>query len=180
MAVWKVFVGGAADSHSRIVEDYFIAFAAANPALSCRYFSWEDRGDLARLLNGEAKNGHVSLVGHSYGGDTCFWRMGHVPMVDLLISIDPVAQFKRDWTSIRAGCARWLNVRAEPDKAHRMFDDTIAAIGGKYPRPPAPGTPSAPNYSLVANAHHGDFSGMMSATSNGISGRMLLGGKSVA
>ena len=71
MAVWKVFVGGAADSHSRIVEDYFIAYAAANPTLSCRYFSWEDRAALARLLNGEAKDGHVSLVGHSNGGDTC-------------------------------------------------------------------------------------------------------------
>ena len=180
MAVWKVFVGGAADSHSRIVEDYFTAYAAANPTLSCRYFSWEDRGDLTRLLNEEAKDGHVSLVGHSYGGDTCFWRMGKVPKIDLLITIDPVAQFQRDWTSIRSGCVQWLNVRAEPDEAHRMFDDTIAAIGGKYPRPPVPGTPSSPNYSLIANAHHGNFSGMMSATSNGISGRILLGGKSVA
>ena len=179
MAIWKIFVGGASDATTRIVESYYDAYRRANPDYTCRYFSWEDGSRIEALLNGDARSGHISLVGHSYGGDTAFWRMGHVPIVDLLISVDPVARFKRDWTSIRAGARVWLNVRAEPQADRRMFDDTIAAIGGKYPRPPQPGQSSAPNYSFAINTHHGDFPGMMRGAPQGISGRQLLGGNSV-
>ena len=99
--------------------------------------------------------------------------------MDVLISIDPVAHLRIPWGMIRPHCRQWLYVRAQPDDKHRTSDEVIAAIGGKYPPPPAPGQPNAPDYVLTANATHGDFYGMMHATSRGVSGAMLLGGRSV-
>ena len=55
----------------------------------------------------------------------------------------------------------------------------IAAIGGKYGHPPKPGTPSAPNYSVMSNHTHGDFSAMMADGGGSVSGQALLGGHSV-
>lgn len=181
MAIWKIFIGGGGDDwFSHIVERYHAEYSQANPNFSCRYFSWTGGDAIRRLLNGDAKDGNISLIGHSYGADTAFWVLKDVATVDLLISIDPVGRFKRDWTSIRADARVWLNVRAEPNAETDTFDDTIAWAGGKYGRPPAPGRPGGPNHSLVANRTHGDFRGMMrDTTTNGVSGRSLLGGRSV-
>ena len=80
---------------------------------------------------------------------------------------------------IRPHCRQWLYLRAQPDDKHRTFDESIAAIDGKYPPPPKPGQPNAPDYVLTANATHGDFETMMRTTSKGVSGASLLGGRSV-
>ena len=113
MSIWKIFVGGAADnSMTHIVKDYLSRYEKVNPKFTCRYFSWTDGIELHRLLTGDAKDGHVTLVGHSLGGNAIYWAMGHVPVVDVLIGIDPVGPIRRGWTSIRAGAKVWLNVRA--------------------------------------------------------------------
>jgi len=180
MTIWKIFVGGGGDDwFSHIVKTYHAEYAKMNPGLACRYFSWTEGDAIRALLNGEAKGGHVALVGHSYGGDTAFWVLRDVPNVDLLVSIDPVGRFQRDWASIRADAAQWLNVRAEPGSANRSFDDPIAWAGRKYSRPPAAGQPNAPNYNIVADRTHGDFRGMMRDAAGGVSGRTLLGGHHV-
>ncbi|MBD8545806.1 alpha/beta hydrolase [Sphingomonas sp. CFBP 8760] len=180
MTIWKIFVGGGGDDwFSHIVETYHAEYAKMNPDFSCRCFSWTEGDAIRALLNGEAKGGNVTLVGHSYGGDTAFWVLKDTPNVDLLVSIDPVGRFQRSWTAIRADAGLWLNVRAEPSSDNRSFDDTIAWAGRKYPRPPAIGQPNAPNHSLIANRTHGDFRGMMRDTVGGVSGRTLLGGHHV-
>lgn len=180
MTVWKIFIGGAADDWgSHIVKEYEARYRAANPRFHCRYFSWTDGRALHRLLTGEAQGGHVTLVGHSLGANAAFYAMGHVPIVDVLISIDPVGPIHRPWASIRPGARVWLNVRAEP-KGHRTRDDLIAGIGRKYPRPPLPPSPGAPNYSTYADWSHGDFVFMLvNNGGTGVSGAMLLGGKTV-
>ncbi len=180
MTIWKIFVGGGGDDwFSHIVETYHADYARMNPDFACRYFSWTEGDAIRKLLNGEAKGGHVALVGHSYGGDTAFWVLKDTPNVDLLVSIDPVGRFQRSWTAIRADAAVWLNVRAEPSSANRSFDDTIAWAGRKYSRPPAKGQSGAPNHGIVANRTHGDFRGMMRDAVDGVSGQTLLGGHSV-
>ena len=132
------------------------------------------------LINAAPADAHITIEGHSYGGDAAFRAVQFRPMVDVFISIDPVAHVRVPWATVRSHCTRWLNVRAEPDDQHRRFDETIAWIGGKYPRPPVPGQPNAPDYSFAVNASHGMFASMMRATSRGISGTVLLGGRSVA
>lgn len=177
----KIFVGGGFDDNiTHIVESYKERYAAANPGDDCHYFSWKRSGAIGDIINALTPKDRVTLVGHSYGGDTAFSVVEDTRRtVDCLISIDPVGRFKTAWTSVRAGARQWLNVRAEPVGDRRAFDDTIAWIGGKYPRPPERGQPGAPDFSVIANINHGSFTYMMNASVSGRSGRSLLGGNGV-
>lgn len=176
----KVFIGGGGDDWiSHIVKDYVAEYTRRNPELAVHYYSWTEQtlfGDLIRYLPQDA---HVTLVGHSYGGDAAFSIVTSNRPVQVLITIDPVGRIRPSWPSIRARAQTWLNVRAEPDDKHRSFDDTIAAIGGKYPRPPERGQPGAPDYAMIANATHGAFRTMMRQSFAGVSGASLLGGNRV-
>lgn len=177
----KIFIGGGGDDWiSNIVKNYKGQYELLNPTFKCRYHSWTDPAGLRKSIDAAVRGDHVTVVGHSYGGDTAFAHT--VPTgrtVDVLISIDPVAMAQMAWTRVRSCAPMWLNVRAEPSPRRRGPDDVIADIGGRYPRPPEPGKAGAPNYSIVVDATHGDFRTMMRATSNGVSGRSLLGGNSV-
>lgn len=179
--VCKIFIGGGFDDKvTHIVEDYRVRYAAANPGYQCHYFPWKNEAGIAGPSM-HLQPVIITLVGHSYGADSAFSVVtGSKRAINVLISIDPVGHFRPSWASIRGKCQIWLNVRAEPSSNKRSFDDTIARIGGKYPRPPAKGQAGAPNYSIIANATHGAFSTMMVASVGGISGRALLGGRSVA
>lgn len=180
--VHKVFIGGGGDDwFSHIVENYEAAYRSANPAVRCSYYSWTQTDEVQWALNLAPDTADLTVVGHSYGADCAFGAVARCPRrVNTLISIDPVGRLRPAWVSIRARCVRWLNVRAEPSTGRRTTDDTIAWIGGKYPRPPARGEPGAPDYGLVADATHGDFRSMMrQAGAGGMSGRQLLGGNYV-
>ena len=179
--VQRLFVGGGGDDwFSNIVKNYEAEYRRSNPTFHCRYFSWSDGTELMAELLRAPRDASIAVVGHSYGADTSFSAIISAPRaVNLLISIDPVGRIRPSWAAIAAQAATWLNVRAEPSAARRTLDDTIAAIGGKYPRPPAPGQAGAPNYSLAVDATHGDFRAMMRAATNGVSGRSLLGGTGV-
>ena len=173
----KIFIGGGGDDWvSHIVEDYAAAYAKLNPLYDCRYFSWTDESDVAALLKGMKQDVHVTVVGHSYGADAAFGAVSGGRRVNALVSIDPVGRFRPSWAAIRAGATVWLSVRAEPTPARRTRDDLIAAIGGKYPPPPAPGKDGGPNFTLVADNTHGDFRAMMRLVSQGASGASILGG----
>ncbi|HEU0042981.1 alpha/beta hydrolase [Sphingomonas sp.] len=174
----KIFVGGGFDDHvTHIVENYAARYATANPAAQVHYHSWKRGGAIRAIIDGLTPQDRVTLIGHSYGGDTAFSVVtATARAVDILVSIDPVGRFRPAWTTIRAKARVWLNVRAEPSAERRTFDDTIAWIGGQYPRPPAPGQAGAPDFGIIANATHGAFSTMMNASMAGRSGRQLLGG----
>jgi len=177
--IHKVFIGGGGDDwFTHIVEDYEAAYRRLNPDCVTYYYSWTQQFAVGRLLASLPQGAHVTVVGHSYGGD-CAFSAVQKRQVDVLVSIDPVGRRRPSWVSIRSKAKVWLNVRAEPDAGHRTTDDTIAAIGGKYPLPPGRGEAGAPNHSLTANATHGAFRTMMNAVGDGVSGASLLGGNRV-
>lgn len=178
---WKIFIGGGGDDwFSHIVEAYAADYAAANPELQVRYYSWTENTQAAIQVRSLPPASHVTIVGHSYGGDAAFKVAASCPVVQVLISIDPVSHLRTPWGVVRAHCLQWLNVRAQPDEKHRSSDDLIAWIGGKYPAPPSAGQPGAPDYAFTANATHGAFRTMMRTSQRGVSGTTLLGGRSVA
>ena len=178
--IWKIFIGGGGDGwFSHIVENYQAEYAAQNPGFNVRYFSWTDDLQAGVQIGGAPADAHVTVVGHSYGGDAAFKAVRFRSRVDVLISIDPVGHLRVPWGMIRPHCLQWLNARAEPDDKHHSTDDVIAWIGGKYPPPPARGQPDAPDYAVTVNATHGDFRTMMRASDRGVSGKLLLGGRSV-
>ncbi|RMB52119.1 hypothetical protein C8J44_3147 [Sphingomonas sp. PP-CE-3A-406] len=179
--VYKIFIGGGGDDwFSHIVESYAEQYRKSNPTYQCPYFSWTAGSGIVSTLENAAKGSFITVIGHSYGADTAFSAIQRGRPVNTLISIDPVGRFRPAWATISGRCLTWLNVRAEPSVGNRSTDDTIASLGGKYPPPPAPGQPGAPTYALTADATHGAFSQMMrTSTSNGISGKSLLGGHGV-
>ena len=172
--------GGGDDWFSHIVKAYVANYATAKPHFEVRYFSWTENTQAAIQVRSLPAGTHVTVIGHSYGGDAAFKVVSLCSIVDVLISIDPVSHLRIPWSMIRPHCRRWLNVRAQPDENHRSTDDLIAWIGGKYPPPPEPGQPDAPDYAFTVNATHGAFQTMMRANERGVSGTLLLGGRSVA
>lgn len=180
-ATWKLFIGGGGDDwFSHIVKAYAADYALANPAFSVRYYSWTENIQAAIQVRSLPTSAHVTVVGHSYGGDAAFKVVASCSVIDTLISIDPVGHLRTPWSTVRSHCRRWLNVRAEPDDKHRTTDDLIAMIGGKYPPPPGPGQPGAPDYAFAVNTTHGAFPTMMRTVVNGVSGALLLGGRRAA
>jgi pimeloyl-ACP methyl ester carboxylesterase len=182
-SVFKIFIGGGGDDwFSHIVEGYSSEYAALNPDLDVKYFSWTQGVDISNhLLYSIPQLAHITIVGHSYGADTAFSVLRNTRTVDLLVSIDPVGRFKVPWPTTRGATRKWLNTRAEPTATNKTTDDTIAAIGGKYPRPPALGAAGAPDFSHIVDATHGAFRVMMRFYSDGSpSGKTLLGGTNVA
>jgi hypothetical protein len=180
----KIFIGGGGDDwFNHIVKNYKDEYAAKNPTVTCHYFSWTDPDDVGWTMRLVPKHTHLTVIGHSYGADCAFGALRWCNRgVNTLISIDPVGRLRPSWVGIRARCARWLNVRAEASERNWGWrSDGIAAVGGQYPRPPLPGQAGAPDHSLVMDATHADFRGMMrGATREGVSGRSLLGGIGVA
>lgn len=177
---WKIFIGGGGDNWlTHIVKGYSDRYRKQNPHFDVRYRSWTENNLVAMEIDSAPADAHITVVGHSYGGDAAFKAVALCPSVDVLISIDPVAHFRIPWGMIRPHCRKWLFVRAQPDDKHRTSDEGVAAIGGKYPPPPKPGQPNAPDYVLIGNATHGDFYQLMRTTSQGVSGASLLGGRSV-
>ena len=176
-----LFIGGFGDNwFSGIVESYATRYRQANPEITCRYYTWSESVVIRDYLKALPAGTSTSVVGHSWGGDTAFNAVQSVAKVDLLISIDPVAWLKADWTAIRSHCKIWLNVRAEPGAERRDLSDRIASIGTKYDRPPGIGRGGAPDYAYAVNATHGEFYRMMrAAPPGGVNAQMLLGGHSV-
>ena len=176
--VHKIFVGGGGDDwFSNIVENYEADYSKLNPDYTCRYFSWTSQGAVTDLIRDLPREAHVTVVGHSYGADAAFSAVTASRAVDVLVSIDPVGRIGPSWASIRSAARIWLNARAEPSRERRRVDDGVAFIGGKYPRPPAPGEAGAPDHSLIVDINHGSFRVMMRAAGRGsVSGAALLGG----
>lgn len=178
--IYKLFVGGGGDDWiSHIVETYWDAYRNLNPDFDCSYFSWTNKLELNPFIRNMPDDAHVTIVGHSYGGDAACFALTTRP-INVLITIDPVSYLRVPSTFIRSMTKIWLNVRSEPSWSNFTKDDVIAAIGRRYPRPAAPGTAGAPDYSIIADLTHSDFRGMMRSTANGVSGASLLGGKRVS
>lgn len=177
---YKIFLGGGGDDwFSHLVKGYFNKYRKLNPEYLCSYFSWTDSGSAAGLVRQIPSGAHITVVGHSYGGDAACFALTTRP-INVLITIDPVSYLRLPWIFVRSMAAIWLNVRSEPSWSRFTRDDVIATIGHRYPLPPPRGQPGAPDYSVIADVTHGGFEEMMRITSDGVSGSSLLGGKRVA
>lgn len=92
-----IFVGGAADSVYRTVEDYSLEFKKNNPGLDVRFFAHDQIGRIRGLIDSLPAGTRISLVGHSWGADTAAQvaaRLGDEgrPIAEL-VTIDPVGSF---------------------------------------------------------------------------------------
>lgn len=160
-----IFVGEAGDSVFRPVEGYVRQFKLRNPGIRTEYFSHDQPGAIRQLIEGLPAGTQVSLVGHSWGGDTAAQvaaRLGaEGRRVADLVTIDLVGNFigPTFYNRVAGGTKTWLNVNAVGGTWWET-SNLIAGIGGPYgtgPRGIAQGFIEAP-------VTHAGFGRMLNAS----------------
>ena len=75
------------------------------------YFDWQQSSDLASFIL--ANNGHVVVIGHSYGADTAAAVVASLGLkVDVLLTLDPVSIFRPDYVKVAANANSWIDYNA--------------------------------------------------------------------
>lgn len=78
----------------------------------------------------DANNGAVSVIGHSYGGDTAASVVAAGHSVQSLTTIDPAGWFRPNLTAVAANAGTWTNFNVIGGSG--SFVNFIAGIGGAY------------------------------------------------
>jgi pimeloyl-ACP methyl ester carboxylesterase len=74
-----IFVGGAGDKWlSDLVKDYGERFATDNPGVQKEYFTHDQADDIQRRIENLPPGTKVSVVGHSWGGNTAIQVVGRL------------------------------------------------------------------------------------------------------
>ncbi|MDU7522375.1 MAG: hypothetical protein E7K72_13450 [Roseomonas mucosa] len=133
-----IFVGGAGDkSLSGTVERYQATFTGRHHVGS-KYFAHDQADEIRRYIEGQPSGTKVSLIGHSYGGDTAIEVAGKLAQeghkIDTLVTVDPVGSRRNSadfliWA--KQGADRWINVNATGGSALE-FSNAVAGLGGAY------------------------------------------------
>lgn len=79
------YVGGAMDSISKIVYGRYVEHGGPNDV----YFEWTQGGEPAAWIDANQAS-ELTVIGHSYGGDTAAEVVASGHYVDTLITVDPV------------------------------------------------------------------------------------------
>jgi len=154
------FVGGASDRNSAIVYKEYERLKFAHPEIPSRYFAHDENSDIENYIKSLPQGAPVTLIGHSWGGDTATQVARALPKrIDTLITVDPVSLFTpffHSYDSIAKSVRRWVNVNAVPD-GEPSPGDKVARWGGHWGGGPV----GAANNSIFMNAHHEQFSRML-------------------
>lgn len=135
-----VFVGGMGDAGTRIVREYANRFGGAHSDRETRYFAHDEGARIRRFIEGLPPGTPVSLVGHSWGGDTAASVAAALGAtgrrVDTLVTIDPAGRGTSEafFARVRAGAGCWVNVNAAGDGS---LDPPI--LSPSWAAPTAPG-----------------------------------------
>lgn len=131
----RAYVGGFFD---RTLEGP--AFAAYDRAvragITAEYFTWDEGSKLASWI--DANNGNVTVIGHSYGGDTAASVVAQGRAVKMLVTVDPVSWFRPDFAAVQANAGIWTNWNATGGQG--TLPNIIAGLGGAWNNAPSPYT----------------------------------------
>ena len=123
-----IFVSGAGEgtyhSAGQYAMDHY--YGAGNYTM----FDWTQQSQVEDFINSLAADDSITLIGHSYGGDTAENAAHDVThAIDTLITLDPVSfwDFSGDKPD---SAATWYNVIAEDDRY--SWNDFIADMGGQW------------------------------------------------
>ena len=149
-----IFIGGAADSITNNVKSY----AEGNYEKSSAYFyHWTLTSTIKSVIDkvqAEIKNEPITMVGHSWGGDTATEFVEAYPnLIDILVTIDPVGWFMPSPGELQLK-QYWINANAAYDSAD--LSDAISEIGNKW----GTSVRGVADYHYDLPAHHGWFEQM--------------------
>ncbi|MEM9149920.1 MAG: alpha/beta hydrolase [Cyanobacteria bacterium P01_F01_bin.3] len=140
-----IYGGGGDSSWSHNVESWAESLIKKTPysqieGLTVKYFPFTDNfipignnDEAVDFINqhiADNPNSPVVLVGHSYGGDTAYEAIKLINQkVDLLITLDPVSNFRPSQRSKPPNVSTWINVWTSHSNTG---SDVIAEIGGDW------------------------------------------------
>ena len=133
------FVGGFFDysqsllagPHAQTTYNEYLEYAKANPVADVQYFTWDNTAGLTAWGNPvDAKGGQITLIGHSYGGDTAASVVANGLKVQTLVTLDPVSYIRPDFQKVAANSGQWLNFVAAVGGL--TLPNAIAGIGSAW------------------------------------------------
>lgn len=153
-----VFVGGAGDANSNIVKGYYDDFVRNHPELVAKYFSHDDGTAILDYINSLPPNAPVTLVGHSWGGDTAVKVSASLNRkIDMLITIDPVGHVANA-TLVAAAKNVTERINVNSVGGSRFdWSNMVAGIGSPYGASPR----GIANTYIETNTVHSQFREMM-------------------
>lgn len=162
--VTEIYVGGAADTKTRLVATYAEERQrrfAQDAFRDARYFPHHAPRRILRLARQRADMGHlIVLTGHSWGGDTALrvLRALHPRPVDLLVCVDPVPKSRLNPPPAPRNAARIIHVDARPRLPNRSdrIKDMGQWVGGTLHR-----RLSGADLRIIADLNHFAFAQMM-------------------
>jgi hypothetical protein len=145
------FVGGFFDywTHGPVYDQY-LEYIRLNPGAGAAYFTWDQGGALASWI--DANGGAVSVIGHSYGGDTAASVVAAGHGVNSLTTVDPVGWTRPSYSAVAANSGSWTNFNAVG--GGWSTPNIIAGIGGAWNSGPS-------GYATIFRNINQDHAGVM-------------------
>ena len=159
-----IFIGGAGDGPHGIVGTFAHNFGLSHPDAVVRYFNWNQKGDVEDYINSLDSTASITVIGHSYGGDTGAEVAKDMPgRIDVLITVDPVGHVGNSFlTAVSQSVNVWIDVNSTGGSSFER-SNIIAGLGGSYGSSPQG---FSTEFMPVA-VPHWDFPDMMRAVCSG-------------
>ena len=161
-----IFIGGASEHTSTGTMGNFMNDICPNCGQMIgggeSPYAWTDKDEIIAYINSLPPNEPITIVGHSYGGDTAYLVARDCGRsIDALVTFDAVSNFTYNITP-PSDVAEWYNIYVTG--GNYGLGDLIADIGGHW------GNIDGATNIGVPDIQHGDVAGMMNYVSeNGYS-----------
>jgi RHS repeat-associated protein len=151
-----IFIGGYGDGDSdRPVKKYFDSYHKKHS--DSYYFNWDQEDDILHLIMNLQTGEPITLIGHSYGGDTAAdVAKDSCKRISQLITIDPVSQDPPDYKDVKANVDYWADVDATGGGSFNG-SNWIAGIGGEWGSSPK----GVADFFVEAPEPHGNFAKLL-------------------
>lgn len=121
------FVGGAGDRRKGTM--YQMYQNAIKQKVDAVYFEWTEDKELAKWIDSN-QDYNLTVVGHSYGGDTAAEIVAKGHYVDKLKTVDPVGWTRPNFENVRKYSGLWVNYNSVGTGI--TWNNFIATIGRAY------------------------------------------------
>jgi len=160
-----IFIGGFADGTSAIVSSYFDIFKKEHTDITTKYFSFDSKEGIIAYINSLKPGSPVTIVGHSWGGDTAMEVVNALPpgRVQTLVTIDPVGSGGSGFLqTVAQHAGRWIDVEAVGGGWLDPSNLVARVLPGVYTGSAYGKAPSKFTKNFVkSHSAHGEFGNMM-------------------
>ena len=124
------FVGGLWDDKNKFVKFMYQSYGTEKDV----YFEHHQKKQLATWIDENNSTFFITVIGHSYGGNSAARVVASGHPVDILVTVDPVGRFKPDFIKVTKFSGNWLNFVATGGGLY--LNNIVARLGGWYGHKP--------------------------------------------